>query len=101
MVGGLFGTLCAAIAGFIDLLFCKGGAPPVKKIALTHMAINLTVVVLYAINSWLRMRSPGNVSPGLSTPVLFSIVGIALLFVPGGPGGQMVDVYGAGVEGRE
>lgn len=46
------------------------------------MAINLTVVVLYAINSWLRMRSPGNVSPGLSTPVLFSIVGIALLFVP-------------------
>ena len=54
MIGGLIGALCAAVPGFIDLLFYKGGAPPVKKIALTHMAINLTAVVLYAINIWLR-----------------------------------------------
>ncbi|MFL9868443.1 DUF2231 domain-containing protein [Paraburkholderia fungorum] len=52
MVGGLVDALCAAVPGFIDLLFYKGGAPPVRKIALTHMAINLTVVVLYAINLW-------------------------------------------------
>ncbi|PZR92972.1 MAG: hypothetical protein DLM68_01490, partial [Hyphomicrobiales bacterium] len=52
MVGGFIGALCAAVPGFIDLLFYKGGAPPVKKIALTHMAINLTAVVLYAINIW-------------------------------------------------
>ena len=29
MVGGLVGALCAAVPGFIDLLFYKGGAPPV------------------------------------------------------------------------
>ncbi|MEC5409901.1 hypothetical protein VOM14_30685 [Paraburkholderia sp. MPAMCS5] len=52
------------------------------------------------VYSWLRMRSPGSVSPGLSTPVLFSIVGIALLFVPDWLGGPMVQVYGVGVEGR-
>ncbi len=57
MVGGLVGALCAAIPGFVDLLFYKGGVPPVKKIALIHMTINLTVVVLFAINIWLRMRS--------------------------------------------
>ena len=96
MVGGLIGALCAAIPGFIDLLFYKGGAPPVKKIALTHMAINLTVVVLYAINIWLR--ASGSIS---GAPVLLSIVGVALLFVSGWLGGQMVHVYGVGVEGRE
>ncbi|MEZ0606696.1 DUF2231 domain-containing protein [Paraburkholderia sp. IW21] len=101
MVGGLVGALGAAIPGFIDLLFYKGGAPPVGKIALTHMAINLTVVVLYAINIWMRMRSPASVSPGLSTPVLRSIAGVALLFVSGWLGGQTVHVYGVGVEGRE
>jgi uncharacterized membrane protein len=58
MIGGLIGALCAAVPGFVDLLFYKGGAPPVKKIALTHMAINLTAVVLYAINIWLRASGP-------------------------------------------
>jgi uncharacterized membrane protein len=58
MVGGFIGALCAAVPGFIDLLFYKGGAPPVKKIALTHMAINLAAVVLYAINIWLRANDP-------------------------------------------
>ena len=55
MVGGLIGALAAAVPGLIDLLYYKGGAPPVKKIALTHMVINLSVVVLYAVNIWLRI----------------------------------------------
>jgi uncharacterized membrane protein len=101
MVGGLVGALAAAVPGFIDLLFYKGGAPPVKKMALTHMTINLVVVVLYAINIWLRASDPSNVSTSMSTPVLLSIVGVALLFVSGWLGGQMVHVYGVGVEGRE
>jgi uncharacterized membrane protein len=37
----------------------------------------------------------------MSTPVLLSIIGVALLFVSGWLGGQMVHVYGVGVEGRE
>ncbi|HVC37467.1 MAG TPA: DUF2231 domain-containing protein [Gammaproteobacteria bacterium] len=97
MVGGLIGALCAAVPGFIDLLFYKGGAPPVKNIALTHMALNLTAVVLYAINIWLRASSPTN----MSIPVLLSIVGVTLIAVSGWLGGKMVHVYGVGVEGRE
>ena len=101
MVGGLIGALCAAVPGFIDLLYYKGGTPPVKKIALTHMAINLIVVVLYAINIWLRAGEPTHLGTTMSAPVLLSIIGVALLFVSGWLGGQMVHVYGVGVEGRE
>ena len=101
MIGGLIGALCAAIPGFIDLLFYKGGAPPLKKVALIHMAINLTAVVLYAINIWLRASGPANLGASLSAPVVLSIIGVALLFVSGWLGGQMVHVYGVGVEGRD
>lgn len=100
MIGGLIGALCAAVPGFIDLLYYKGGAAPVKKIALSHMAINLVAVVLYAINIWVR-SGPEGPGTGLSTPVMLSIVGVLLLLVSGWLGGQMVHVYGVGVEGRE
>ena len=101
MIGGIIGALCAAVPGLIDLFFYKGGVPPLKKIALTHMAINLTAVMLYAINIWLRASSPTSVDTSMSIPVLLSIIGVALIFVSGWLGGQMVNVYGVGVEGRE
>lgn len=97
MVGGLIGALCAAVPGLIDLLYYKGGAPPVKTVALTHMTINLVAVVLYAVNIWLRVSG----TAGTNTPVVLSIIGVALIFVSGWLGGQMVHVYGVGVEGRE
>jgi uncharacterized membrane protein len=61
----------------------------------------LIVVALYAINIWLRASALGIKDAGMSAPVLLSIVGVALLFVSGWLGGQMVHVYGVGVEGRE
>ncbi|MEO7207587.1 MAG: DUF2231 domain-containing protein, partial [Steroidobacteraceae bacterium] len=85
MVGGLIGALAAAVPGLIDLLYYKGGAPPVKKIALVHMTINLTAVVLYAVNIWLRTSSQGN----MNTPVLLSVVGVCMIAVSGWLGGQM------------
>jgi uncharacterized membrane protein len=101
MVGGFIGALCAAVPGLIDLIYYKGGAAPVKKIALTHMTINLIVVALYAINIWLRAGEPSIKGASMSIPVLLSILGVALLCVSGWLGGQMVHVYGVGVEGRE
>jgi uncharacterized membrane protein len=99
MVGGFIGALCAAVPGLIDLLYYKGAAP-VKKLALTHMAINLAAVVLYAINIWLRSGAEGP-GVGFSAPVVLSIIGVAMIFVSGWLGGQMVHIYGVGVEGRE
>jgi uncharacterized membrane protein len=57
--------------------------------------------VLYAINIWLRASGPADVGTITSTPVVLSIIGVALIFVSGWLGGQMVHVYGVGVEGRE
>ena len=96
MIGGFIGALAAAVPGLIDLLFYKGGAPPVKKIALTHMTINLTAVVLYAVNIWLRMSGQS-----MKVPIVLSIIGVCMIAVSGWLGGQMVHVYGVGVETRE
>jgi uncharacterized membrane protein len=80
MVGGLIGALAAAVPGLIDLLYYKGGAPPVKKIALTHMTINLIVVVLYAVNIWLRISG----QESMKVPVVLSIIGVCMIAVSGG-----------------
>jgi uncharacterized membrane protein len=90
MVGGIAGALVAAIPGFIDMLSLQGG---LKRIALTHMGINLTVVALYAVNVWMRTRGADS-----ATPLLLSVLAIALLLVSGWLGGKMVYVHGVAVE---
>lgn len=97
MVGGLIGALAAAVPGLIDLLYYKGATPPIKKLAVTHMSINLVAVVLYIINIWIRAGSPTS----MKTPVVLSIIGVGLIGVSGWLGGQMVHVHGVGVETRE
>ena len=57
MGGGIVGALAAALPGLIDLLSLPPGP---RKTAITHMTINLTVVVLYVINFWMRMPAPEN-----------------------------------------
>ena len=58
LVGGLIGALGAAIPGAIDLPCYKGGAPPAKKMALSHMTINLIAVELYAISGYASAAQP-------------------------------------------
>ena len=91
MIGGLVGAVAAAIPGVIDMISLKGTP---KKIALTHMAINVTVVLLYAVNLGARLQ--GGSVPGL--PFALSIAGIALLAISGWLGGHMVFVHRVGVK---
>lgn len=90
MFGGIAGALVAAIPGFIDMLSLQGG---LKRIALTHIAINLTVVALYAGNVLLRTRGCDG-----GRTLLLSVLAIALLLVSGWLGGKMVYVHGVAVE---
>ena len=89
MVGGLIGALCAELPGLVALLSLEDRA--IKGTAIKHMSINLTIVVLYVINAWMRFHSTTttNVMLGLS------IVAILMLLVSGWLGGKMV--YEAGV----
>ena len=92
MVGGIIGALAAAVPGLVDMLSLPPG--PIKKTALTHMAINLTVVALYIVNASLRYGAdPQN----LKVPFILSIIAIGLLLISGWLGGKMVFEAGVGV----
>jgi uncharacterized membrane protein len=62
-----------------------------------HMAINLTVVVLFTVNFWIR----GTAHASAIEPVWLSGIGIALLIVSGWLGGEMVYRHGVGVAPAE
>jgi uncharacterized membrane protein len=91
MIGGIVGALCAAVFGFVDLMSLPAGYT--KHVGYTHMGINLTIVVLFIVNAWLRH---GHEAPG-TLPFILSIVGIAMLVVSGWLGGKMVYEAGVGV----
>jgi uncharacterized membrane protein len=92
MLGGIAGALLAAVPGFIDFLSLTDSR--VKRVALTHMLVNLTTVALYAVNLWLRTASP----PGAGTAVVLSVVGVLMLAVAGWLGGELVFRHGVAVE---
>jgi uncharacterized membrane protein len=86
MIGGTLGALLAAIPGTIDMLSLEGR---IKKLALTHMALNVTIVLLYAVNIGMRIGDPA--VAGL--PLTLSIIAIVLLGTSGWIGGQLVFVH--------
>jgi uncharacterized membrane protein len=89
MGGGIVGALLAAAPGLIDL-FSLPREP--RKIGYVHMALNLTIVALYAVNFWLRFR--GATGSGV---VWLSLLTIAMLVVSGWLGGHMVYRHGVAV----
>jgi len=91
LVGGIVGALAAALPGLVDLLSLKDRA--IKKTALVHMGINLTVVALYVVNASLRWDAPA--AGGL--PLALSVVAVCMLAVSGWLGGKMVYLAGVGV----
>ena len=94
MAGGIAGALLAAVPGFIDMLSLED-AP--KKTALIHMAINLTVVALYAVNFWLRISAPAD----LKLPIGLSAASVGLLAISGWLGGHLVYIRGVAVSANE
>jgi uncharacterized membrane protein len=91
MIAGVLGALLAAIPGVIDMLSLSG-AP--KKLALTHMALNLAVIVVSAVN--IGMRINGTELAGL--PLALSVIAMTLLGASGWIGGHMVYVHHVGVD---
>lgn len=90
IAGGIVGALIAAVPGFMD--FTSISDRDVRKIAVAHMAANLTVVALFALSFWLRLN---NLLGGL--PVAVSAIATMLLGVGGWLGGEMVFIHGMGV----
>ena len=89
LIGGILGALLAAVPGFIDMLSLPRG---LKRVALIHMAINLSVVALYVWNAYLRKHG------ALDIAVWLSVIAVALLGISGWLGGKMVYVHGVAVD---
>ena len=94
MIGGIVGALAAAVFGFIDLVSLPHG--PIRSTAVTHMAINLTVVVLFVINAWMRLSDRAS-----GAGIWLSLIAIVLLVVSGWLGGKMVYTQGVAVDTTE
>jgi len=94
MVGGTIGALAAAIPGLIDLLSLPPGP---RRTAIIHMSINITIVVLFVINIWLRV-SEGDACAGSTGLTWLSLVAIVLLLISGWLGGKLVYESGVAVD---
>jgi uncharacterized membrane protein len=91
---GIVGALLAAVFGLLDLLTIPRGTPAFRT-GLTHMALNLTVVVLFVVDFAVRAAN-GYEDP--STPgLILSLIALALLSVSGWLGGKLAYHYGVRV----
>jgi uncharacterized membrane protein len=95
VAGGIVGALLAAVPGLIDYFSIHEAET--RRIANLHLAVNLSAVVIFSINLWLRFRLPveSNVPLGLS------VVGVLAIGFGGWLGGEMVYVKGMAVEAVE
>ena len=91
MLAGIAAGLAAALPGFIDMMSLPPG--PVKRTALAHMGLNLTVGATFFWNLTLRHGDPQE----MALPTALSFVAVAMLAVSGWLGGKMVFEAGVGV----
>jgi len=90
MGGGIVGALFAAVPGFLDFRSLAGRP---KAVATLHMGINLSLVILFLLNFWLRSANLFSASA-----VFLSLIGVAALAYSGWLGGELVYVLGIAVD---
>lgn len=101
MAIGLIGALLAAVPGMIDYFTIASRGPrEVRDHATWHMALNLSVVVLFLVNLGMRVFFNASVAPLLGWAVGLTAVGNAILLYSGWLGGELVYRHRIGVEER-
>ncbi|MDO8684192.1 MAG: DUF2231 domain-containing protein [Armatimonadota bacterium] len=93
---GVITALIAAIAGFIDL-FTLPMSEAARRTGLTHMTLNLAIVVLYVINLFTRGYGTPVTTSAAMTPFVLNIISVALLLISGWLGGEMIYRHGVAV----
>lgn len=92
---GILGAVAAAIFGLMDLLTIPRGTPAFRT-GLTHMALNLTAVVLFAISFALR-RDHLDEADATVAAVVVSAIALAILAGSGWLGGKLAYRHGVRV----
>lgn len=91
---GIVGAVLAAFLGFLDYLVIPAGTAA-KRTAVTHMAINLAVTVLFAVNWFVRAGADHDEVSIVG--FVLSLVSFAALGVSGWLGGKLAYRYGVRV----
>lgn len=95
---GVVGALAAATLGFLDFLLIPP-ATRVRRVALTHMLLNLGVTAAFAVGfAWRMAADSGPTGWG---PLVLSLVAITGLGVSGALGGELAYRYGVRVADEE
>lgn len=94
IVIGIIGALLAAIFGFIDFTGIASDTPA-KRTALIHLSLNLTVVVLYLVNYFVRAGADHDAVSVVG--LVLSIIALIMLSVSGYLGGKLAYTYGVRV----
>jgi uncharacterized membrane protein len=93
---GLLAVFLAVPTGIVDWMGIKK-ENPAWKLGLYHMALNLFVALLFAINLGLRVDTFREATTVGGPPLLLSLIGTVLLVVSAYLGGLMVYSYGVSV----
>ena len=94
---GVIGALAAAVLGFLDLLAIPGGTKAFRT-GLTHMGLNLTVTVAYAVNFLWRSSIGSNGKEAVGAgPLTLTVISLLALGASGYLGGKLAYHYGVRV----
>jgi uncharacterized membrane protein len=93
---GIVGALVAAVFGLLDLLTIPRNTTAFRT-GLTHLGINLVVVVLYVLNLLWRQDDWDIAKKVRAAQIILSVVALALLAVSGWLGGRLTYRYGVRV----
>jgi uncharacterized membrane protein len=95
---GILGAVLAAVFGLMDLLVIPRGTKAFRT-GLTHMTLNLTVVVLFVID--FAVRASQGAQEASTVGLILSLVALALLSASGMLGGKLAYHYGVRVADEE
>ena len=99
MAGGVVTALLAAVPGLIDY-FAVARRTRARTTATVHMALNLTVVALYAVNLYIRNDHGALAGGTWGLAFGLDILAAGMLSASGWLGGELVYRFGIGF-GRE
>jgi uncharacterized membrane protein len=91
---GIIGAVVAALFGLMDLMTIPGGTPA-RKVALTHMSLNLVTVAIFIVDFLVRRSHGDDDVP--TTGIVLTVVALLMLSVSGWLGGKLSYHYGVRV----
>src|SRR3954471_17546963 len=88
---GVVTAVIAAVFGLMDLLTVPAGTPA-RKVALTHMTLNLVTVAIFVVDFLVRRSHGDSDVPGGA--IVLTVVALLVLSVSGWLGGKLSYRYG-------